>query len=188
MGRIILTMGAWLLAAPLLLPQTPLAAAELLRYSLDETPAQLVRWLGPPVQIADSDAQFVTWYYQTDVQDLHEHSHLLVFRKSDGKLTIVTRNFHLPVQVDALFPAAKSNTYYWPSEGNRQWSVRVRILGEDRLAIAMGTAKAGDTTTQVVILRRAAVRVFLPWLHDQLLALESTTQPSAANSKTAAGR
>lgn len=172
----ILILGAWLFATPLAFSQTPLVASELLRYSLQETPAQLVRWLGAPVQIADSDPQFVTWYYQTDVQDLHEHSHLLLFRKSDGKLVAVTRNFHIPVVVDALFPVAKSQTHYWPSESDRQWSVRVRRLGEDRLAIAMGTAKPGDTTTQVVILRRSGVRTFLPWLDQQLETIESRTR------------
>lgn len=164
----ILILGAWLIATPRVIAQTPMAAGELLRYSLEETPAQLVRWLGAPVQIADSDSQFITWYYQTDVQDPHDHSHLLVFRKSDGKLVSVTRNFHLAVNVDALFPVAKSETHYWPSETDRQWSVRVRRFGADRFAIAMGAKNPGDLTAQVVILRRAALKMALPWLDAQL--------------------
>jgi len=161
-------VGGWLLAAPWLVAQTPLVAAELLRYSLEETPTQLTRWLGPPVQIADSDPHVITWYYQTDIQDPHDHSHLLVFRKTDGRLISVTRNFHLPVNVDALFPAGKSQTHYWPSENDRQWSVRVRKMGEDRLAIATGAKGPGDLTTQVVIIRRSALKTFLPWLDKQL--------------------
>ena len=161
-------IGAWFVASPWLLAQTPLAAAEVLRYSLEETPAQLLRWLGKPVQIADSDSQFLTWYYQTDVQDLHDHSHLLVFSKSSGKLISVTRNFHFPVTVDALFPEAKSQTHYWPTDADRHWSVRVRVLGEDRLAIAMGVRQTGDSTTQVVIIRRSQLKTFLPWLDERL--------------------
>lgn len=161
-------LGAWLMATPALRSETPLAVAELLRYTLEETTAQLARRLGPPVQIADADPQFVTWFYQTDVQDMHDHSHLLLFRKSDGKLVGVTRNFHVAANVDALFPATKTKTYYWPSESDRQWSLRVRLLGDDRLAIAMGVKAPGETTGQVLIVRRSALRQFLPWLDGQM--------------------
>lgn len=161
-------MGAWLLAMPLLHGQTPLAAAELLRFTLEETAAQLTRRLGPPAQVADGDPRFVTWHYQTDVQDLHEFSHLLLFRKSDGKLAGVTRNFHVAVNVDALFPEGKTRTYYWPSERDPQWSVRVRVLGEDRLAVATGVKGPGEKTGQVLIVRRTELRRFLPWLEEQM--------------------
>lgn len=168
MKTVLLNLGAWLLAAPLLPAQTPLAAAELLRYSLDESAAQLIRSLGRPVQIADADPQFTSWYYQTDVADLHDFSHILLFRKSDGKLAGVTRNFHVPVTVDALFPAAKTQTYYWPSPSDTRWSVRVRFLGPDRIAIATGVRAPGEATTQVLIARRSALRTLLPWLEAQL--------------------
>jgi len=174
MQGLLLAAGVWLIAAPLLRAETPLAAAELLRYTLEETPAQLSRRLGPPVQIADADPRFITWFYQTDVADAHDHSHLLLFRKEDGKLAGVTRNFHIPVNVDALFPEAKSRTHYWPSDTDRQWSVRVRVLGDDRLAIAMGVKAAGQTTNQVIIARRSALRIWLPWLEAQLAAAPPT--------------
>jgi hypothetical protein len=41
-------------------------------------------------------------------------------------------------------------------------------MGEDRLAIATGTKGPGDLTTQVVIIRRSALKTFLPWLDKQL--------------------
>lgn len=164
MRSLILSLGAWLFAAPHLFPQTPLAAGEILRYSLEETPEQLTRWLGRPAQIADSDPQHVTWHYQTDVADMHDFSHLLQFRKSDGRLVAVTRNFHIPVNVDALFPAAKTSAHVWPGDPLKKWGVRVRVLGEDRLAIAVGTTKPGELTTQVLIVRRSMLRQFFPWL------------------------
>jgi hypothetical protein len=173
MKTVLLTLGAWLVAAPLAFPQTPLAAAELLRYSLDESAAQLTRSLGRPVQIADADPQFTSWYYQTDVADLHDFSHILLFSKSDGKLAGVTRNFHIPVTVDALFPAAKTQTYFWPSPSDPRWSVRVRFLAPDRIAIATGVKAPGESTTQVIIARRSALRTLLPWLESQLGAVET---------------
>jgi hypothetical protein len=171
------TLGAWLLAAPAFFAQpqtsadpgdTPLAASELLRYTLEETSTQLTRVLGPPVQISDTGVGFKTWYYQTDVLDQHEFSHLLMFRKSDGKLVSVTRNFHSPIAVDALFPERTTRTHHWPSESDRKWSIRVRTMTGDRVAIAMGAAKPGDRTTQVVILRRSTLKTFMPWLADQV--------------------
>ena len=117
-----------------------------------------------PAQIADSDARYLNWHYQTDVADMHDFSHLLQFRKSDNRLVAVTRNFDIPVSVDALFPAAKTSVRIWPGDPLKKWGVRVRVLGEDRLAIAVGTTKPGELTTQVLIVRRSALRQFFPWL------------------------
>lgn len=148
--------------------QTLLPVGELLRYSLEETPEQLIRGLGRPAQTGEGSPGYFTWYYKTDVLDQHDFSHLLLFRKSDGKLASVTRNFHTPVNVDALFPAQSSRTHFWPSENDPQWAVRLRQLGNDRILLAMGVRQAGETTTQVVVIRRSALRAFLPWLHEQL--------------------
>jgi len=41
-------------------------------------------------------------------------------------------------------------------------------MGNDRLVIAMGVAKPGETTTQVLIIRRSVLGLFLPWLGEQL--------------------
>jgi hypothetical protein len=154
--------------AGLLSGQTPLAVAEILRYSLEETPEQIRRGLGAPVQIAEANAGYVSWSYKTDVLDQHEFSHVLIFEKAQGKLVSVTRNFHTAVSVDALLPEKSSRTYYWPSETDRQWAVRVRQLGEDRLVIGMGVRRAGDATTQVLVIRRSVLRMYLPWLAERL--------------------
>jgi hypothetical protein len=34
----------------------------------------------------------------------------------------------------------------------------------------MGVKKEGDTTTQVVVMRRSVLKFFLPWLDEQLTA------------------
>ncbi|BDC47779.1 hypothetical protein F183_A00950 [Bryobacterales bacterium F-183] len=159
--------GAWLIAAPSLFSQTtPLAASELLRYSLDESMQQIHRALGAPAQVADAGPDLVNWFYKTDVYDQHEHSHQLLFRKSDGKLLSVTRNFHFPVNVDALFPEGSATRTY---QFNAEWGVRVReTRSGQRLIIAMGATKAGATTTQIALMRPEAVRIFLPWLARQM--------------------
>ena len=163
--RFVLLGGVW---AGLLAGQTLLPVGELMRYTLDESSEQLTRGRGAPVQIGDASPGYLTWYYKTDVLDQHDFSHLLMFRREDGKLVSVTRNFHFAVNVDALLPVKSTQAYYWPSETDRQWPVRVRRMGNDRLVIAMGVANPGETTTQVLIIRRSVLRLFLPWLEDQL--------------------
>lgn len=164
-----LTLGAWLCAAPLLFAQSGTSGADILTFALDETPEQVTRLLGKPVQVADAGPAYFSWSYQKDVSDLHEHSHLLMFRKSDNRLVSVTRNFHAPTSVDALFPKNSSKTYSWPNEKEPQWQVRVWHLSGQRIGIAMGVAQSGDTTTQVLLIRRSALPAFLPWLAEQVL-------------------
>ncbi|HEU0121890.1 MAG TPA: hypothetical protein VFQ91_15275 [Bryobacteraceae bacterium] len=158
--------GALLLAAPhaCLQGQTALPVAEILRFSLTETAAQIARGMGQPVLVNDTDPLFRTWYFQTDVLDSHDHSHVLLFRKSDGALLSVTRNYHLPVRVDALFPEGRSTVHYWPDAEKPQLSVLVREYDGDRVLLAMGAARRTDPTTQVMVIRRSALPVFFPWL------------------------
>ncbi|MFN0103198.1 MAG: hypothetical protein ACKV2U_14050 [Bryobacteraceae bacterium] len=156
--------GVLLLAAPCLLSQSALQITEILRFTLEETPEQILRGLGQPVQINDGDAAFRTWYFQTDVLDKHDHSHILLFRQSDKRLLSVTRNYHFPVNVAALFPAAKSTIHHWPDAQHPQLSVQVREYDGDRVLIAMGVAKPGQPTTQLIVMRRTALKIFFPWL------------------------
>jgi len=157
--------GVLLLAAPRVFPQSaPLQLTEILRFTLEESPQQIVRGMGRPVLVNDGDPNFRTWYYQTDTIDNHEHSHVLLFRQADQQLLSVTRNYHYPVQVEALFPAAKSTIHHWPDAKNPQLSVQVREYSGDRVLIAMGVAKPGQPTTQIIVIRRSALKIFFPWL------------------------
>jgi len=161
-------IGVLLLAVPQLYSQTPVAAplqiTEILRFTLDETPEQLARGMGQPVMVNDQEKAFQTWYYQTDVLDKHEHSHILLLRRPDNKLLSVTRNYHYPVNAEALFPAGKSTIHHWPDAKHPQLSVQVREYEGDRVLIAMGVAKPGQSTTQLIMIRRSALPTFFPWL------------------------
>jgi hypothetical protein len=156
--------GALLFAAPCLYPQSTLQITEILRFTLEETPQQILRGLGEPVQVNDSEPAFHTWFYQTDAFDKHDHSHILLFSQPAKKLLSVTRNYHLPVNVEALFPAAKSTIHHWPDAKAPQLSVQVREYDGDRVLIAMGVAKPGQPTTQLIVIRRSALAIFFPWL------------------------
>jgi hypothetical protein len=160
--------GVLLLAAPQLYSQTPptapLQITEILRFTLDETPEQLARGMGRPAMVNDQEKAFQTWYYQTDVLDKHEFSHVLLLRRPDNRILSVTRNYHYPVQVEALFPAGKSTIHHWPDDKHPQLSVQVRMFEGDRILIAMGVSKPGQATTQLIMIRRTALPTFFPWL------------------------
>jgi hypothetical protein len=80
----------------------------------------------------------------------------------------VTRNFGEPQVVDDLFPAAETTVHSWPSTGTPKFRVRLRQLSGESLLLAIGTAKPGDRTTQLMLIRRSALKTFMPWLAEQL--------------------
>ena len=150
---------------------------DVLSFTLEETPAQVLRLLGRPVQVDDSGPVYRSWLYQIGNRDSHDFSHVLCFRGASAQLISVTRNFDEPQNVDALLPADQTSAYQWPATGVAHFHVRVRQLSGDRLLIAMGTAKPGDRTTQLMLIRRSALRFFLPWLDEQLKSARLTYTP-----------
>jgi hypothetical protein len=158
-----LFIGAWLLAAPLFSE----TLHQLAGLTLTEDTAAIARLLGAPVQIAEAGPAHFSWFFQTDVLDNHDHSHILLFAKSSRTLVSVTRNFHEPVNVDALFPQG-ARTCYFTNPGQPRWPVRVRLLPGERVLIAMGVAHAGEPTLQLLLIQRRVLAQYLPWLAEQL--------------------
>jgi hypothetical protein len=172
-------LGALLLAAPVFC-QTGAAqagklqanashpGAELPRFQLSESPADIRKSLGDPHVTADFGQDFVSWNYQIDVKDTHEFSHQLVLRRSTGTLISVARNYEEPQNVDELFPEDQTKTYYFPDAEHRQYSVRGRRLGGGRILLAMGVSARGQTTTQLLLILESELPHFHPWLAQQL--------------------
>ena len=80
----------------------------------------------------------------------------------------VTRNFDTPQDVDYLFPATQTSVHHWPSKGPAQFSLRLRQLSGETLLLAMGTARLGERTTQLILIRRSALKTFIPWLAEEV--------------------
>jgi len=159
--------GALLCAALPLFAQTT-SITELLKFSLNENPAQIGALLGNPVAVDEESPSYRSWQYQIDNADTHNFSHVLCIRKSDGQLISVTRNNDEPCHIDELFPPAESATYHWPPAGPAQFHVRTRRLSGDRVLVAMGVSAPGEPTTQLLLIRRSAMPLFLPWLADEM--------------------
>ena len=166
--------GVLLLAAPLW-PQLPAASDPVVSkgrfewFRLSETRAEVAKQLGLPAMVAGFGADFESWQYQLGPADDEEgFSHQLVFRKSTGELISVARNFAPERSVDELFPVSESNTYFYPNADEPRLSVCVRKLSGERLLLAIGVSKPGQPTGQIFLIRQTELRVFYPWLADQL--------------------
>ena len=124
--------------------------------------------MGAPAQVGEAGASHFSWYLQIGVADSHDHSHVLLFRRADKKLVSITRNFDEPTNVDVLFPPEATNTYSFKSANQPPWPTRVREIDGNRLLIAMGIGKAGERTTQLLLIRKSVLAQYLPWLAEQL--------------------
>lgn len=162
-------IGALLIAAPCCAqsvdPRT--TASYLLKFTLQEDPAEVRAKLGAPAQVADFGPRYFSWLYQIGIADHHDFSHTLCFSREDGKLISVTRTVEEEI-VEDLLPAAETTVHQWPSADKPQYGLRLRRLPGDRLLLAMGSTKPGQTTSQLILIRRSAIPFFFPWLASQL--------------------
>lgn len=167
-----IAIGTLLLAASLFAQNPkvdPRSAAALAAMTLDETPDQVTARFGPPQQTAESGPNYQAWQYFLGA-DQHDPSHFFLFRKSDRKLASITRNADTEESIDSLFPPAETRTCIFRKEGKIPYTARVRKLSGDRVLVAMGAARPGQPVRQIVLIRQSALRVFLPWVEEELRA------------------
>lgn len=161
-----LVLGGWLIAAPFFCVADP--AKTLLRWELKETPAEVAKFYGAPAEVGEAGSAHFSWFLHLDQQDHHDPSHILLFEREAKTLVSVTQNFDTPTDVDELFPDAESRSYYWKEGNHAPWPTRVRLLPGGRVLVAMGVAKAGERTTQLLLIRGSALGGYLPWLAEQI--------------------
>lgn len=168
-------VGVLALAVPLFAQKLPATdptpgSVEPLWFLLNETKDQVTRALGNPTFVAEFGQDFRSWQYQIGDIDHHDFSHVVVFRKSDGTIVSVTRNYEPERNVDALFPEPETTVYHYPDAQRREYSLRLRRLSGGRVLMAMGTSAPGQVTGQIVLMRQSELRFFYPWLYQQLPA------------------
>jgi len=155
-------------------PQTkPEGGAEPAWFQLTEDREQVGKLLGKPVLVAETGKDFYSWQYQIDSTN-EDYSHYAVFRKSDGKLISVTRQYEPERNVDALFPSSKTTVCSFPDPVRPTFAVRVRRMSGGRLLIAMGSARDGQKTSQLLLIRESELGNFYPWIAEQLAADSSS--------------
>src|SRR5664279_1508538 len=106
--------GALLVAALPLLCQTPQngKVQELLRFSLNESPEQIVALLGRPQRVDDSLAGYQSWQYEFSAAEENDDNSppawFVCLNPAKRQVLSVTRNFDKPQEVDGLFPSAQT--------------------------------------------------------------------------------
>jgi hypothetical protein len=154
------------------LPSDP-KIQEILRFTLDESPDQIVRIMGRPTHIDDSLKAYQSWQYDAppdeDNDDNTPPAWFFCVSTTSNRILSVTRNFDKPRDVHVLFPATETAVHYWPSKDAPQYTVLLRWFSGERLLLAMGAAEPRDRTTQLVLIRRSALKIFMSWLAERLM-------------------
>lgn len=76
----------------------------------------------------------------------------------------MTRNFAKPTQVTELFRGDQVRSHTFQSDPGAPLPARSRVLPGDRVLVAIGLSKAGDACSQLVLMRRTALKQFYPWI------------------------
>jgi hypothetical protein len=116
--------------------------------------------------VEDSLPNYISWFFRRGAEDQHNYGYILSFRRSDGKLVSVTRNFDPEAIVDHLFPHGGFVVRHWPSADKPQFGARVRSLPGRGLLLAMGSVEPGQPTGQLILIDRDVAPIFFPWLVD----------------------
>jgi hypothetical protein len=149
-------------------PENP-KLQQLLRFTLNESPETVLKLLGNPTHIDDSLRGYQSWQYEFGADEQSDDNSppawYVCVNTSTRQVVSITRNFDKPQDVDELFPGVES--YHWPSKAVPQFSVRLRTLAGEAILLAMGTSKRGERTSQLMMIRRSALRTFMPWLAEQ---------------------
>ena len=162
--------GVLLMAAPLFSQTDPLlkdGAPEPAWFQLTEDGEQVSKLLGKPTNVAEFGKDFVSWQFQIG-SGHDDFSHVAVFRKSEGKLISITREYEPESNVDGLFPPSQTTACFFPDAANPKFAVRVRRLSGGRLLMAMGTSKPGQKTGQLLLIRETELGNFYSWIAAQL--------------------
>lgn len=132
-------------------------------FRLTENPLDVRNLLGQPSMVAEF-GDYRSWQYKLGEGDHDDFSHTLVFRKSDGRLVSISRNYNPERNVDALFPAKSTSVSWRPVTGQPDFPMMVRRLSNGRVLIGVGISKPGQPTGQIVLIREDELSHFYPWL------------------------
>jgi len=178
MKSILFLLGALLSAAPVFSQQAlwsdPRVGPDGWKwFELVEHEAEARQHLGQPAMVADF-GEYRSWQYQIGEVEHDEFSHVLVFRKSDGVLVSITRNYNPERGVDAFFPATETSVHWFHRSGQADFPMRVRKLPGGGVLIAVGISRPGQTTGQLVLMRTSELQHFYPWLEEDLSRKDSS--------------
>src|SRR3954454_21178813 len=115
MKRTLILLWALFAAAPAfsqqaMAPDPQVSDGRLKWVLLAETESEVRTHIGQPAMVVDF-GEYRSWQYQIGGVEHDEFSLALVFRKSDGKLISISRNYESERNVDQFFPDGETTTH-----------------------------------------------------------------------------
>ena len=141
-------------------------------FQLTEKKSEIAKAMGQPSLIAGFGRDYRAWLYKIDISDHDEFSHWFVFRDSDNRLVSVTRTYDPEHAAAELFPDGETTVQWYPNRQNPQYRLLARRLPGGRILMAMGISDRRQPVAQVVLMLESELRVFYPWLAEQLAAAQ----------------
>lgn len=123
-------------------------------FQLTEDRGEVSKLLGKPANVASFLKDFVSWQFQ--LGSSHEDfSHVAVFRKSEGKLMSITREYEPESNVDELFPPAQTTACFFPQCPKSQVCSARPAIVRRAIADGVGDVEAGADDGATIVDSRA---------------------------------
>ncbi len=104
--------------------------------------------------------------------DSADHSDLgyewvFYFDMPGGAIVSATHNSVAGANIKPYFPAEETRVHLYKN-GSITMTAMSRVLAGDRVLIAVGAANPENECSQLVLIRRAALKRFYPWIAEDL--------------------
>jgi hypothetical protein len=142
------------------------SAPSLLQFTLHESVRDIGSRLGSDAHSVREKGFWVLEFGE-DRNDLG-YEWTFYFDQPSGDLLSVTHNLSPAVNVQLFFPASETHYHQYRQTGSQPMNAISRILPGDRVLIAIGADTRNSTCSQMILLRRSALKRFYHWIDAEL--------------------
>ncbi len=141
----------------------------ILDFSLGERESDIVRKLGPSEHLSTGTGyRTLDYLLGPEERNDEDFDWTFYFERPSGALVSVTRNFAKPVSVAALLKGDGVRSHIYEAGPHASLAALSLMLPRDRVLVAVGLSKTNDVCSQLVLMRRAALPRFYPWIARDL--------------------
>mgnify|MGYP003623129120 CR=1 FL=1 len=144
-------------------------APSILDFSLGEREGDIVKKLGPSEHLsAGTGYRTLDYLLGPEERSDEDYDWTFYFERPSGALVSVTRNFAKPASVAALLKGDGVRSHTYDAGPHASLEALSLTLPGDRVLVAVGLSKTNDACSQLVLMRRAALPRFYPWIAKDL--------------------
>ncbi len=139
--------------------------ASLLRFTLAESPAGIVRLMGKPGHQSNLPTATII-EFREGYEDLDDDPvWRFYFQNPGAHLVVVTHNFEKSVDVSALFPGPDSQKHFFlPNQEHSSMTLLVRTLDKDRVLLAVMQGPDSMLASQIILTTPARAVILFPFI------------------------